>query len=49
MVRHTRGVQISWKTHCRPETSSHHHWWLVILVLVMALFLIGVGATSGLL
>ncbi|MDP9132245.1 MAG: hypothetical protein M3M98_03815 [Nitrospirota bacterium] len=47
MVRYPRGVHISGETHCRPETSSHHHWWLILLVLVMALFLIGVGATGG--
>ncbi len=47
MVRHPRGVHIPWESHCRPETSSHHHWWLILLVLVMALFLIGVRATSG--
>jgi hypothetical protein len=32
----------------RPEHAPHHHWWLVLLVIVAALFLIGVGVTSGL-
>ncbi len=48
MFRHPRYLDIPWEIHWRPEEASHHHWWLVLLVIVAALFLIGVGVTSGL-
>ena len=39
MVRHPRYSDIPFR----------HRWWLMFLVVIVALFLIGVGVTSGLL
>jgi hypothetical protein len=47
MVRHPRYLDIPCNIHWRPESSSHRHWWLILLILGAALFLIGVGVTSG--
>ena len=32
-----------------PGNPVRHRWWLMFLVVIVALFLIGVGVTSGLL
>jgi hypothetical protein len=48
MFRHPRYLDLPWEMRWRPEHAPHHHWWLVLLVIVAALFLIGVGVTSGL-
>ncbi|MGC3973433.1 MAG: hypothetical protein QM771_03505 [Nitrospira sp.] len=47
MFKHPRYLDIPWEMHWHPE-EHHHHWWLMALVIVAALFLIGVGVTSGL-
>ncbi|MCC8986012.1 MAG: hypothetical protein LM513_05405 [Nitrospira sp.] len=47
MFKHPRYLDIPWEMHWHPE-GTHHHWWLKALVIVAALFLIGVGVTSGL-
>ncbi len=49
MFRHPRYLNRPWEMHWRPEISSRHHWWLILLMIMLALFLIGVGVTSGLL
>ena len=49
MVRHPRYLDIPWDIHWRPEIPFRHRWWLMFLVVIVALFLIGVGVTSGLL
>jgi len=48
MFRHPRYLDIPWEIHWHPEAASHHHRWLIVLVIVVALFLIGVGVTGGL-
>jgi hypothetical protein len=48
MFRHPRYLEIPWEIHWRPELQDHHHWWLILLVILAAMFLIGVGVTSGL-
>ncbi|HMU31359.1 MAG TPA: hypothetical protein PLY42_07810 [Nitrospira sp.] len=47
MFKHPRYLDIPWEMHWHPEETSHH-WWLILLVIIAALFLIGVGVTSGL-
>ncbi|WHZ24350.1 MAG: hypothetical protein OJF47_003462 [Nitrospira sp.] len=49
MFRHPRYLEIPWEIHWRPELPTHHHWWLILLAVLAALFLIGVGVTSGVL
>ena len=49
MFRHPRYLDFPWEIRWHPERFSHHHWWLMLLVILAALFLIGVGVTSGLL
>lgn len=48
MFKHPRYLDIPWEMHWHPENASNHHWLLMILVIIAALFLIGVGVTSGL-
>ncbi|MCS6289041.1 MAG: hypothetical protein H8K10_08715 [Nitrospira sp.] len=48
MFRHPRYLDIPWEIHWHTEGGSHHHRWLMVLLIVAALFLIGVGVTSGL-
>lgn len=41
---------INWERHTRPSAaSSRRLWWLIALLTVLAVFLIGVGVTSGVL
>jgi hypothetical protein len=48
MIRHPRYLEIPWSVHQR-ETGPHRHLWLFMAVLILlAMFLIGVGVTSGL-
>ena len=49
MFRHPRYLEIPWDVHWHHgKTGPHHHlWWLIAAVVVMAMFLIGVGITSG--
>jgi hypothetical protein len=49
MFRHPKYLEIPWEVHWQhEETESHHHlWWLIALLLVAAIFMIGVGVTSG--
>ena len=50
MLRHPHYLEIPWDVHWRHEpTGRHHHlWWLVAAIVLLAIFLIGVGVTSGL-
>jgi hypothetical protein len=36
---------LRWET--LPHRHHHHLWWLIAALTLMAIFLIGVGATSG--
>lgn len=49
MFRHPRYLDFPWEIRWRHDVPWHHHWWLMLLVMLAALFLIGVGVTSGLL
>lgn len=50
MVRHPHYLEVPWDIHWRHEPQNSHRrlWWLTTLVVLLALFLIGVGVTSGL-
>jgi len=50
MIRHPRYLEIPWDVHWHQgETGPHRHLWPLLAVLVLlALFLIGVGVTGGL-
>jgi hypothetical protein len=50
IIRHPHYLEIPWDVHWeRTEKGrSHHLWWLIALIVVLAMFLIGVGVTSGL-
>ena len=48
MIRHPHYLDIPWDVHWRHETTSYRHlWWMIALIIVLALFLVGVGATGG--
>jgi hypothetical protein len=49
MLRHPHYLEVPWDMHeHRVTTGSHRHlWWLIVLLLAM--FLIGVGVTQGIL
>lgn len=50
MIRHPHYLDIPWVIHWEQEREGHHRhlWWLVVALVVLAMFLIGVGVTSGL-
>lgn len=48
MLRHPKYLEIPWEVHWqRDKTEPHHHLWWLMALLLAALFLIGVGVTSG--
>jgi hypothetical protein len=50
MFRHPHYLEVPWGIQGHHETTgSHRHlWWLIALLVLFAMFLIGVGITSGL-
>jgi hypothetical protein len=49
MFRHPRYLEIPWEVHWdERDRGPHHHLLLMVVLIVLALFLIGVGVTSGL-
>ena len=50
MFRHPHYLEVPWDMHGhRVTTGLHRHlWWLIALLVLFAMFLIGVGVTSGL-
>lgn len=51
MFRHPYYLEIPWDLHGHddPHATHHHPWWLIAALTFFAIFLIGVGATSGIL
>jgi len=49
MFRHPHYLEMPWGTQGhRATTGPHRHlWWLIALLVLLALFLIGVGVTHG--
>lgn len=49
MFRHPRYLEIPWDVHWdHRESEPHHHLLFMLILIFMAMFLIGVGVTSGL-
>ena len=50
MLRHPHYLEVPGDTHWhRATTGPHRHlWWLIALLVLLAMFLIGVGVTNGL-
>jgi hypothetical protein len=49
MYRRPRYFEIPWEIHWdHKESGPHHHVLLILTLVFMAMFLIGVGVTSGL-
>jgi len=50
MFRHPHYLEVPWDMHGHHETTEPHRhlWWLIALLVLLAMFLIGVGITSGL-
>ena len=50
MLRDPHYLEVPWDMQGhRVTTGPHRHlWWLIALLVMLAMFLIGVGATSGL-
>ncbi len=49
MFRHPRYLEIPWQVHWDQKEAGPHHYFLLTLILILlAMFLIGVGVTSGL-
>ncbi len=51
MLRHPHYLELLWDIHGQRTTTEHHRhlWWLVALLVLLAMFLIGVGVTHGIL
>lgn len=50
MLRHPHYLDIPWEFHWAPVAGKPHQhlWWLIAALVLLAMFLIGVGVTSGL-
>jgi hypothetical protein len=50
MFRHPHYLEAPWDMHRHPVAGGplRHLWWLIALLVLLAMFLIGVGVTSGL-
>ncbi|MGH7147268.1 MAG: hypothetical protein ACREIJ_05115 [Nitrospiraceae bacterium] len=51
MFRHPHYLEVPWDMQGhRVTTGPHRHlWWLIALLVLLAMFLIGVGVTAGIL
>ncbi len=51
MIRHPHYLELPWGIHEHHETREPHRhlWWLIALLVMLAMFLIGVGVTYGIL
>jgi len=51
MFRNPHYLELPWNMQKRRTTTEPHHhlWWLIALLVLLAMFLIGVGVTQGLL
>jgi hypothetical protein len=51
MLRHPHYLELPWDIHGQRTTTEHHRhlWWLIVLLVLLAMFLIGVGVTNGIL
>lgn len=51
MLRHPHYLEVPWNIHGHhTNTGPHRHlWWLIAALTLLAIFLIGVGVTQGLL
>jgi len=49
MFRHPHYLEFPWdvERHSTTTGSHRHLWWLIALLVWLAMFLIGVGVTSG--
>lgn len=49
MFRHPRYLEIPWQIHWdEKEEEPHHHLLLTLILILVAMFLIGISVTSGL-
>ena len=51
MLRHPHYLELPWDMREHHETTGlHRHlWWLIAVLVLLAMFLIGVGVTQGIL
>lgn len=49
MFRHPHYLEVPWNMQGQRATARPHRhlWWLIALLVLLAIFLIGVGVTSG--
>ena len=49
MFRHPHYLEVPWDIRGHPVTTRPHRhlWWLIALLILLAMFLIGVGVTQG--
>jgi hypothetical protein len=48
MFRHPRYLEIPWEIHWDQKESGSHHLLLMVILILLGMFFIGVGVTSGL-
>jgi hypothetical protein len=51
MFRHPHYLEVLWDIQGHPGTAGPHRhlWWLIAVLVMLAIFLIGVGVTYGIL
>jgi hypothetical protein len=49
MIRHPHYLELPWEVHWHPAVRHQRHlWWLMTLLVLLGIFMIGVGVTTGL-
>jgi hypothetical protein len=49
MIRHPQYLDLPWDIHWYPALRQHRRpWWLITLLVLLAMLMIGMGVTSGL-
>lgn len=50
MLHHPHYLEVPWDIHWHGGTDARHRhlWWLIALLVLAAMFMIGIGVTSGL-
>lgn len=49
MIRHPQYLELPWDIHWYPAVRQYRPpWWLITLLVLLAMLMIGMGVTSGL-
>ncbi len=50
MIRHPHYLEVPWDVHWQgaaPGSHQRHLWWLIAVLVIIAMFMVGVGTLGG--